>query len=118
MTALLGLALAGLVASAHAATSRDDPGYYRKYTCQQLLEEGRAVSARATALSGAADNSHAGQGAGTHLASTEDVITVPKLTANGKSVASEIALARRQMLAIEDASIQGQCAIEFTDRVQ
>jgi hypothetical protein len=116
--ALFGLALAGVIAPAGAASTRDDPGYYRKYTCQQLLEEGRAVSARAAALSGAAVKDSTVQGVSTDLASTEDVITIPKPTSDGKSAASQIAQTRRQMLAIEDASIQSQCAIEFSDRAR
>jgi hypothetical protein len=42
-----------------------------------------------------------------------DVVVIPHGVSDGKSVSNEIGLLKQQLLAIEDASIQSQCDIEF-----
>jgi hypothetical protein len=110
LLAILGLTLVSFAASAKAASTHFDPGYYRKYTCQQLFEEGRKTSAQAIALSGQTN-----KGRVTDVASTEDIIVMPRMVSEGKAVSGQLALIRQQILAIEDASIQSQCEIEFLD---
>jgi hypothetical protein len=102
--------LGGFAASAKASSTHFDSGYYRKYTCQQLLEEGRKTSAQAIALSGQTN-----KGRVSDVASTEDIIVMPRIVSEGRPVSSQLALVKQQMLAIEDASIQSQCEIEFLD---
>jgi hypothetical protein len=108
LLAILGLTLASFATSAKASSTHFDPGYYRKHTCQQLLEEAQAASAKAIALSGEADKSRAAS-----VASTADVVVIPHGVSDEKSVSNEIGLVKQQLLAIEDASIQSQCDIEF-----
>jgi hypothetical protein len=110
LMAILGLTFVSFVASTKASSTHFDPGYYRKYTCQQLFEEGRKTSAQAIALSGQTN-----KGRGTDVASTEDIIVMPRIVSEGKPVSGQLALIKQQMLAIEDASIQSQCEIEFLD---
>lgn len=112
LVAVLGFVLIAPATSARALPTRFDAGHYRNFTCQQLAEEGRKVSARAVALSG-----EAGNGRPTNFESTEDVVVMPKVVSDRKSVFNEFALLKQQMLAIEDASIQSQCQIEFLDKV-
>jgi hypothetical protein len=107
--AIFGLGAAGFAISATASPSSADLGYYRKYSCQQLLKEGQKVSARAIALSGDLKKAHTRN----DTASIEDTVTVPKFVSDTKPVSGEFDLVRSRLLAIEDASIQSQCSIEF-----
>jgi len=109
--AIFGFGVAGFAASAAASPTNVQAGYYRNYTCQQLLAEAQKVNARAIALSGAVNEVHAKN----DTASTEDVVAVPNVIFENKPVAGELALIKQRLLAIEDASIQDQCAIEFSD---
>lgn len=109
LMAILGFTFVSFAASTKASSTHFDPGYYRKYTCQQLFEEGRKTSAQAIALSGQTNKRRV-----TDVASTEDIIVMPRIVSEGKPV-GQLALIKQQMLAIEDASIQSQCEIEFLD---
>jgi hypothetical protein len=104
---LAGIALPALAESAGG----NQAGYYRKLSCQQLLETGRQVAAHAATLA-----SGLKQGRANDVASTQDVVELPKIISEAKLVSGELALAKQQLLAIEDASIQSQCPIEFRDR--
>jgi hypothetical protein len=85
-------------------------GKYREYTCPQLAEEAQGISKHVMALSGEKQtSSHPAV-----VASDQHVVDWPSaLEDGGKQLSEEIGLAKQQMLAIEDASIQSQCAIEF-----
>jgi hypothetical protein len=107
---VLGLMLVSFAASAKASSTHFDAGYYRKYSCQQLFEEGRKTSAQAIALSGQTN-----KGRVTDVASTEDIIVMPGIVSGEWPLSGQLALIKQQMLAIEDASIQSQCEIEFLD---
>jgi hypothetical protein len=107
---VFGLALIGSASSATTNPTNTDAGYYRNYTCRQLLEVGRQVSAQAVTLAGGSKHAHAND-----TASTEDSVAVPAFVTDTKPTSSELELVRKQLLAIEGASIQSQCAIEFLD---
>jgi hypothetical protein len=85
-------------------------GQYRDFTCPQLAQEAQKVSARVMVLSGERPtSSHPAV-----VADDENVVAWPSaLDDSGKQASGEIAAAKEQMLAIEDASIQSQCDIEF-----
>jgi hypothetical protein len=110
--AVLGFASIALATSVSASPRSVDPGYYRNYTCQQLTEAARQISAQAVALADEADETPAA-----NRESTVDVVVVPRLVSGRKTVSDELLQFRQQMLAIEDASIQSQCEIEFLDKV-
>jgi hypothetical protein len=100
------IALAGIAAAAQATSTNVDPGYYRKYTCPQLLDAAKAASVHVITLSGNRKNA-----ATNNLVSSDDIVIMPK--SDARPVSGEFALARKQLLAIQDASIQSQCDIEF-----
>jgi hypothetical protein len=113
-TTVFGLMLAGFASSAAAAASTNiDPGYYRKYTCPQLLEAGQEVSARAAALAPDLKKARANS-----VSATEDAVRMPAVISDAKPIAGEIALVKKQFLAIENASVQSQCQIEFLNSGQ
>jgi hypothetical protein len=68
---------------------------YQNYTCQQLEQEALTVSARAVQASAAQDNA---------------------LLLGGGNTAIELASLKGQLVAIEQASIQKNCGIQFQDR--
>jgi hypothetical protein len=90
-------------------------GKYREYTCPELAEEALGISRRVMALSGEKQASgHPAVGAG-----NEHVVVWPSALDDGdKQASAESVLAKEQMLAIEDASIQSQCDIEFRHSTQ
>jgi hypothetical protein len=84
---------------------------YRKLTCPQLEQEGRAISKRGFALSGL----EAGLGGvdGTKT-SPAIVIVWPSAAPVGDGKRSEtLTVALKQMEAVEQASIASQCSIRF-----
>jgi hypothetical protein len=84
---------------------------YRKLTCAQLEQEGRAISKRGFVLSGL----EAGPGGmdGTKTAPAI-VIIWPSTPPVGDGKPSEnLGLALKQMEAVEQASIASQCSIRF-----
>jgi hypothetical protein len=105
-------AMVGAFAPASAKTPATyvSLGKYREFSCPQLAEEAQGISRRVMALSGEKQSS-------SHpafVASNQRVVVWPSaLDDSGKPASGEIALAKEQMLAIEDASIQSQCEIEF-----
>jgi hypothetical protein len=85
---------------------------YQQYTCQQLALEAQAVTARAGVVSGAQDQKRSNDGLATAAAV---VIFWPAaffVGGNGQT-AAELAQLKGQMVAIEQASIQKKCAIQF-----
>jgi hypothetical protein len=107
MSAMVG---AFAPASANPPSTYLSSGKYREYTCPQLAEEAQSISRRVMALSGETQpSSHPAPVAG-----DEHVIIWPSALDDGHERTSEpMARAKEQMLAIEDASIQRQCDIEF-----
>ena len=71
------------------------PVLYQNYTCQQLEQEALTVSTRAVQASAAQDNA---------------------LVLGGGNTAIELASLKGQLVAIEQASIQKNCGIQFQDR--
>ena len=104
--------MAGALAPASATTPSTyfSSGKYRDYSCPQLAQEAQTVAARVMVLSGEKPtNSNPAVAAG-----SENVVAWPSALDDSHNQAStEMAAAREQMLAIEDASIQSQCDIEF-----
>jgi hypothetical protein len=86
-------------------------GDYRKLSCLELAEEGRAISRRGFTFAGL----KAGRG-GSNGSETEPAIVIvwPVNSAvSDKQQLDNLALALRQMDAIEQASIASQCSIRF-----
>jgi len=85
---------------------------YQQYTCQQLALEAQSVTSRAGIVSGAQDQKRSNDGLATAAAV---VIFWPAaffVGGNGQT-AAELAQLKGQMVAIEQASIQKKCAIQF-----
>jgi hypothetical protein len=85
---------------------------YQSYTCPQLAAEAQRVSAAAAAQSGAQDS----QATKDAVATTVGVIIFwPSLFFIGgdKQTAAQLAQLKGQMDAIQQASIQKQCGIQF-----
>ena len=109
----LGAALGGCASSAEdIMLAYVSPVMYQQYTCLQLAQEAQAVSARAGALSGAQDHQRTNNGLATVAAV---VIFWPAafFVGGDKQTAAELAQMKGQMVAIEQASIQKKCGIQF-----
>ncbi len=119
-----GLAVAALAAVLGGCASRSSeimPSYvspvtYQSYTCQQLGQEAQAVSARAEQVSGAQDQKRSNDQVATAAAI---VIFWPAafFVSGDGQVAAELANLKGQMVAIEQASIQKKCNIQFHQQV-
>jgi hypothetical protein len=86
-------------------------GTYRALSCDQLAQEGRAISRRGFLAAGLP----AGQG-GTLASPTGSAIVLlwPEMSRGRDEHQSEmLAVAGGQMNAIEQASVEGQCSIQF-----
>jgi hypothetical protein len=82
---------------------------YRKLTCSELAQEGRAISKRGFMLSGL----EAGLG-GTDGTRTAPAIVIVWPSPESDSKRSEnLTLALKQMEAVEQASVASQCSIRF-----
>lgn len=109
----LGAALAGCAsASSDIAPSYVSPVVYQSYNCQQLGLEAQGISQRAAALSGAQDSQRTKDGLVTAAAI---VVFWPAafFVSGDKQTAAELANMKGQMVAIEQASIQKKCNIQF-----
>jgi hypothetical protein len=84
---------------------------YRKLTCSELAQEGRAISKRGFMASGL----EAGLGGSDGTTTAPAIVIVwPETSPVDPRLRSEnLALAFKQMDAIEQASIQSQCSIRF-----
>jgi hypothetical protein len=91
------------------------PVMYQQYTCAQLAQEAQGVSQRAATLSGAQDQKRTNDGLATAAAV---VIFWPAafFVGGDKQTAAELAQMKGQMVAIEQASIQKKCAIQFQSK--
>lgn len=109
----LGAALAGCASSsAEIAPSYVSPVMYQQYNCQQLAMEAQGVSQRAAALSGVQDQKRTNDGLATAAAI---VVFWPAafFVGGDKQTAAELGQMKGQMVAIEQASIQKKCGIQF-----
>ena len=95
------------VLSCSAAVALDLSSDYRNLTCTQLEQEGRAISKRGFVLSGL----EAGVG-GVDSSKTATAVVILWPALDGLR-SDNLALASRQMEAIEQASIASQCSIRF-----
>lgn len=118
------IALAALAASLGACASKSSdimPSYvspvvYQSYTCQQLAQEAQAISSRAAQVSGAQDQKRTNDQVATAAAI---VIFWPAafFVGGDGQVAAELANLKGQMVAVEQASIQKKCNIQFHQQV-
>ena len=111
--AALSAALAGCASSSADITpAYVSPVMYQGYTCQQLAQEAQAVSTRAASLSGVQDSKRTSDTVATTAAI---VVFWPAafFVGGDKQTAAELAQMKGQMVAIEQASIQKKCAIQF-----
>jgi hypothetical protein len=109
---------AAVVLSACASKSSDvapsyvSPMTYQSYTCQQLAQEAQSVSARAAQAAGAQDDKRTRDQIATGAAII--VFWPAAFFVGGDSqTAAELARLKGQMEAIEEASIQKKCSIQF-----
>ena len=109
----LAAALGGCASAAADITpTYVSPVTYQSYTCQQLGMEAQAISARAAALSGAQDSQRTKDAVATTAAV---IIFWPAafLVGGDKQTAAELAQMKGQLIAVEQASIQKKCNIQF-----
>lgn len=110
---IAALSLAGCASkSADIAPAYVSPMQYQSYTCQQLAAEAQRVSAAAANAAGQQDS----QATKDAVATTVGVIVFwPTLFLIGgdKQNAAQLAQMKGEMDAIEQASIQKQCGIQF-----
>lgn len=105
------LSMAAGSASAETPDAYDGLGKYRDYNCSQLALEARKVSVKAVGLP---ENKAASRPGEVATSAETTVVSWPeKLEVGGRLTSDEAALIGQQMIKIEEASIQGQCSIEF-----
>ena len=86
------------------------PGSYRALTCPQIVQEARAVSRKGFVLSGLAPGT-----GGTDNTDTKSAIIIvwPASASGSADKMSRLRYAESQIDALEQASIESQCSIEF-----
>lgn len=84
---------------------------YRKFTCAELAQEGRAISRKGFVLSGLKAGS--GGADGTETAPAIVIVWPVTSRVGDKQGSEDLALAFKQIDAIEEASVQSQCSIRF-----
>jgi hypothetical protein len=89
--------------SAETVSTYISPTDYRTLTCQQLLEAAKAISAQSDAKQGSRSR------VGTTSASPDIAWPIEKIGDDKQTVANR----KGQMVALEQASIQMQCSIQF-----
>jgi hypothetical protein len=117
MRAFVILAAAAALGGCASSSADITPTYvspvtYQTFTCRQLMVEAQAISARAAALAGAQDSQRTKDA----VATTAAVIVfwpAAFLVGGDKQTASELALMRGQMIAVEQASNMQNCGIQF-----
>lgn len=110
---LASLLLAGCASkSTDIEASYVSPLQYQTYTCNQLVAEGQRVSQRAAAVSGRQDQSRKDDAVMTGVAVVLFWPALFALDGDGPT-ASELARLKGEMEAIERASIQKNCGIQF-----
>jgi hypothetical protein len=113
----LMLAGALLLANCASKSSEISPNYvspmtYQSYNCQQLAAEAEAISAKAVELSGVQDQKRTNDQIATGVAI---IVFWPAafLVGGDGQVAAQLAQMKGQMNAVEQASIQKKCGIQF-----
>jgi hypothetical protein len=98
--------------SAEITPTYVSPIMYQGHTCKQLAQEAEGVSARATQVAGAQDAKRSNDQVATGVAI---VVFWPAafLVGGDGPMAAELAQLKGQMVAIEQASIQKKCGIQF-----
>ncbi len=88
------------------------PVTYQSYTCQQLGMEAQAIAAKATELSGAQDQKRTNDQIATGVAI---VVFWPAafFVGGDGQVAAQLSQLKGQLSAVEQASIQKKCGIQF-----
>jgi hypothetical protein len=86
-------------------------GDYRKLTCTQLAQEGRAISKRGFLLSGL--KAGLGGSDGTETAPAIVIVWPATPPVGDKQRSENLVLTVKQMEAIEQASMESQCSIRF-----
>ena len=113
ISVFMALAIAGCASkSADIAPSYVSPMNYQNYTCEQLSEEGRNVSSRAAIASGQQDKARSRDAVKTGVGVVLFWPVLLFMDGDGPKSA-ELASLKGQMDAIEQASIQKKCRIEF-----
>jgi hypothetical protein len=114
---IAAVAVAAMVAACASKSSDITAAYispvsYQTYTCQQLGLEAQNVSARAAVVAGAQDQKRSNDQVATGVAI---VIFWPAafLVGGDGPTAAELSQLKGQMVAIEQASIQKKCGIQF-----
>jgi hypothetical protein len=109
----LALILAGCASSSkEIQATYVSPVQYQSYTCQQLTLEAQALSTRASQISGVQDEKRTSDAVATAAAV---IIFWPAafLVRGDGQTAAELANLKGQMQAVEQASIQKKCNIQF-----
>jgi|SRR5262249_11258920 len=114
---IAAVAVAAMVGACASKSSDITAAYispisYQNYTCQQLAQEAQAVSTRAAQVAGAQDQKRSNDQVATGIAI---VVFWPAafLVGGDGPTAAELSQLKGQMVAIEQASIQKRCAIQF-----
>jgi hypothetical protein len=109
----IALAIAGCASkSDNIAAAYVSPLTYQPYSCDQLRVEATRVSSRAAALSGAQDSKATSDAVATGVAIVVFWPAAFLIKGDGASGA-ELARLKGEMEAIEQASVQKRCGIEF-----
>jgi hypothetical protein len=98
--------------SENIAAAYVSPNQYASYTCKMLEEEATRVSSRAIAASGAQDSKATGDAVATGVGVVLFWPALFFIKGEGAS-AAEVARLKGEMEAIEQASIQKRCSIQF-----
>ena len=98
--------------SSEISASYVSPIMYQNHTCAQLAQEAQGVSARAAQVSGAQDQKRTNDAIATGVAVVVFWPAAFLVGGDGPTVA-ELGQLKGQMNAIEQASIQKRCGIQF-----
>ena len=112
-TIVAAVALGGCASkSSEISAAYVSPISYQSYTCQQLGMEAQAISAKAAELSGAQDQKRTNDQIATGVAI---VVFWPAafLVGGDGQVAAQLSQLKGQLNAVEQASIQKKCGIQF-----
>ena len=114
---LAGTALAAVLCGCASKSSEISAAYvspvtYQNHTCPQLAQEAQALSARATQVAGAQDQKRTNDAIATGVAVVVFWPAAFLVGGDGPS-AAELANLKGQMNAVEQASIQKRCGIQF-----
>ena len=110
---LFAVALAGCASkSGDIAPMYVSPVTYQNYTCAQIAQESQNVSARAAEYAGAQDSKRTSDQIATGVAIVVFWPAAFFLGGDGNT-AAELARLKGQMQALEQASVQKNCGIQF-----